>query len=164
MMDESQFLTLIATNQGILHKICRLYRDTKEDRQDLFQEIVFQLWKSAPNFKGEAKESTWLYRVALNTAIAAFRKKTPDIRFGQAYPDIPDDMVNEAHSERQARLFAALKLLNDGEKAVIALYLEDMSYQQIAEVAGLSENNVGVKLNRIKNKIQKLLNLGYGTG
>jgi len=74
-MDEHPFLVLIQEHQGIIHKICRLYRDSKEDREDLFQEITYQLWKSFPSFKGEAKVSTWMYRIALNTAIASFRKK-----------------------------------------------------------------------------------------
>ncbi|RYE13407.1 MAG: sigma-70 family RNA polymerase sigma factor, partial [Sphingobacteriales bacterium] len=80
-MDETQFLTLINTNQGIIHKICRLYRDSPEDRQDLFQEITFQLWKGIPAFRGEAKPSTWIYRIALNTAIATFRKNKPGIQY-----------------------------------------------------------------------------------
>ncbi|BAV08835.1 RNA polymerase sigma-70 factor, ECF subfamily [Filimonas lacunae] len=155
-MDQAQFLQLIDGHQGIIHKICRLYRDSKEDREDLFQEIVFQLWKSAPSFKGEAQFSSWLYRVALTTAIAGFRKKQVKITYTDVLPEKADVPVNR---DEQERFFAALKQLDDGDKALIALYLENMSYQQIAEIMGITENYVGVKLNRIKTKIQQLLKL-----
>lgn len=156
-MDELQFLSLIKEHQGIIHKICRLYRDSKEDREDLFQEITFQLWKGIPAFKGDAQISTWMYRIALNTAIATFRKKKPAIEYTLVLPDLPEEQPNEELALRHERLFATLNLLDDGEKAIITLYLEELSYQQIAEIIGINENYVGVKLNRIKNKLQKLL-------
>lgn len=156
-MDEQPFLVLIQEHQGIIHKICRLYRDSKEDREDLFQEITYQLWKSFPSFKREAKVSTWMYRIALNTAIASFRKKRLDVEYHQVLPDLPDDEVDEEYAIRQESLFATLKQLNESERAIVALYLDDLSYKQIAEIIGINENNVGVKLNRIKLKIQKLL-------
>lgn len=157
-MDESQFLALINEHQGIIHKICRIYRDIREDREDLFQEITFQLWKSHQTFKNEAKRSTWIYRIALNTAIATFRKKKHAVEYCPVLPDFAEEQPDEALALRQERLFTALKQLNDGDKAIITLYLEDLSYQQIAEITGISENYVGVKLNRIKIKIQNLLN------
>ena len=156
-MDEVQFLQLIEQHQGIIHKICRLYRDSREDREDLFQEIVFQLWKSAPTFKGNAKFSSWMYRIALNTAIITFRKKKPDIKYGAVLPDPPDPPPESA--EQTEQLLEALKQLSDADKALIALYLEDMSYHEIAEITGITENNVGVKLNRIKTRIQQHLNV-----
>lgn len=156
-MDEQPFLVLIQEHQGIIHKICRLYRDSKEDREDLFQEITYQLWKSFPSFKREAKVSTWMYRIALNTAIASFRKKRLDVEYHQVLPDLPDDEVDEEYAIRQESLFATLKQLSESERAIVALYLDDLSYRQIAEIIGINENNVGVKLNRIKLKIQKLL-------
>ncbi|WP_270087481.1 RNA polymerase sigma factor [Sphingobacterium sp. SYP-B4668] len=156
-MDEPDFLILLHEHRGILHKICRLYRDSKEDREDLFQEITFQLWKSRQGFKNEAKASTWIYRIALNTAIATFRKKAHTIIYPPVLPDTAEELPSDELALRQERLFAALKQLNDGDKAIITLYLEDLSYQQIAHITGISENYVGVKLNRIKTKIQKLL-------
>jgi RNA polymerase sigma factor (sigma-70 family) len=141
----------------MVHKICYLYRDSKEDREDLFQEITFQLWKAWPQFKSEAKVTTWMYRVALNTAIAVFRKKRPKLEYPDVLPDLPDEELNEEAAYRQTQLFAALKQLDATEKAIITLYFEEMSYRQIAEVLGISENNVGVKINRIKNKIQKFI-------
>lgn len=154
-MDETQFLHLISTHQAIIHKICRLYRDSPQDREDLFQEIIFQLWRSVPSFQGKAKFSSWMYRIALNTAILPFRKKRPDIRYTDQLPDNPEEPLEP--DEQQEQLLHALKQLNDADKALITLYLEDLSYKEIAEITGITENNVGVKLNRIKNKIQQLL-------
>lgn len=154
---ETAFLALINEHNGIIYKISRLYRDSTEDREDLFQEIVFQLWKSYPSFKGNASTGTWLYRIALNTAISSFRKKKPDIRYTDALPDFAEAQPNEEVAQRQERFFAAMKRCDDSEKTIIALYLEGLSYQQIAEITGISESNVGVKLNRIKSKIQKLI-------
>ncbi len=154
---EAAFLSLISEHSGIIHKISRLYRDSPEDREDLFQEIIFQLWKSYPAFRGNARAGTWLYRIALNTAISSFRKKKPDIHYIDTIPDVAEGQPSEEAALWQERFFAAMKQCNDSEKAIIALYLEELSYQQIAEITGISENHVGVKLNRIKSKIQKLI-------
>jgi len=154
---EATFLSLISEHRGIIYKISRLYRDSMEDREDLFQEIVFQLWKSYPSFKGNAGTGTWLYRVALNTALSSFRKKKPDIRFTDTLPDVAESQPGEELAQREELFFQAMKQCNDSEKTIIALYLEGLSYKQIAEITGISENNVGVKLNRIKSKIQKII-------
>jgi RNA polymerase sigma factor (sigma-70 family) len=154
-MEEAEFLALVDQYQGIIHKICRLYRDSKEDREDLFQEIVFQLWKYAHTFRGDAKFSSWMYRVALSTAISAFRKKKPAIKYLPVVPDEP--YVPQQPDENREELFLALKQLNDADKALITLYLEDLSYQEIAEIVGITESNVGARLNRVRTKIQQLL-------
>jgi RNA polymerase sigma-70 factor (ECF subfamily) len=156
-MNEIAFLTLMEAHQGIIHKICRLYRDSREDREDLFQEITFQLWKSFPSFKGNSLISTWIYRIALNTAIASFRKEKPSIDYVEVLPEIVDEPQNEEITMREERLLTAMKQLNESEKAIITLYLDDLSYLQISEVLGISESNVGVKINRIKSKLQQLL-------
>ena len=154
---EAAFLSLIKEHSGIIFKISRLYRDSAEDREDLFQEIVFQLWKSYPSFKGHAGTGTWIYRVAFNTAISSFRKKKPNIRYTDTLPDVAEGGPSEEAVRRQELFFDAMKRCDDSEKTIIALYLEGLSYQQIAEIIGTSENNVGVKLNRIKSKIKKLI-------
>jgi RNA polymerase sigma-70 factor (ECF subfamily) len=110
-----------------------------------------------PSFRGEAKISTWIYRVALNTAIASLRKKEPDITYHSNVPDLAEEHKDDETAIRNERLFEAMKRLDDGEKAILALYLEELSYNQIAEIIGINENYVGVKLNRIKNKIEKML-------
>ncbi|WP_234979614.1 RNA polymerase sigma factor [Chitinophaga niabensis] len=154
MMEETAFLQQIDQHQGIIHKICRLYRDSPEDREDLFQEIVFQLWKTKHTFQGKAKFSSWMYRVALSTAMATFRKKKPAIIYTPELPDIPQ---TEDEDQQRQQLLAALKQLDDADKALMALYLDDLSYEEIAEIAGISENYVGVKLTRIRNRIIKIL-------
>ena len=154
---ETEFLELIHNNQKIIYKICRLYRDSREDQEDLFQEIVYQLWKSYPGFKRESKISSWIYRIALNTAIAIYRKSKILIDYYQELPEHIQPSDEKTISENEERLFWALRKLNDSEKAVISLYLEDFNYQEIAEVTGLSESNVGVRLNRIKNKLKEIL-------
>lgn len=151
---EKQFLQLIHDHQGIIYKVSALYRDGKEDREDLFQEIVYQLWKSYPAFRGASKPSTWMYRIALNTAIAIYRK--PQLRI-RHYTDLPQHLhplQKEAMSGNEEELFEVLRELTDTEKAVIGLYLEEFSYKEIAAITGLSESNVGVKLNRIKAKLK----------
>ncbi|MEJ2880042.1 RNA polymerase sigma factor [Pedobacter sp. GR22-6] len=156
-MDDQVFLDMISEHQGIIHKVCRLYRDTPEDREDLFQEITYQLWKAFPGYRKEAKKSSWMYRIGLNTAISSFRKKRPQVAYESVLPDYPEEGQNEEQALRQERFFAILKELNDAEKAIITLYLEEHSYRQIADILGITESNVGVKLNRIKNKIQQRL-------
>lgn len=156
-MNEKELLQLIDQHQAVIHKICRLYRNSKEDREDLFQEVVFQLWKSAPKFEGRAKFSSWMYKIAFSTAVATFRKKKPEI----TYTEILPEQTNPEHQtlERHDQLFEALKKLNDADKAIITLYLEGIAYQEIAQITGITESNVGVKLNRIKTRIQKILNI-----
>lgn len=157
-MDQPAFLATIQQHQGILHKLCRLYRDSPEDREDLFQEMIYQLWKSFPSFEGNAKISTWIYRIALNTALAGFRKRSIPVTYTDTFPEIPAAQENNT-TLQQDQLFAALKQLSDADKAIIALYLEEMSYQEIAGIIGIDENYVGVKLNRIKTRIKNILNL-----
>jgi RNA polymerase sigma-70 factor (ECF subfamily) len=135
-----------------------MYRDNKEDQEDLFQEIVYQLWKSYPSFKGESKVSSWIYRIALNTAMAVYRKGKVRIDYYEKFPEQIDNHNEKNISQNEERLFWALRQLNDSEKALMSLYLEDFSYQEIAEITGISESNTGVRLNRIKNKLRQLLN------
>ena len=154
---EKEFLEVIHDHQGIVHKVCRVYRDNKEDQEDLFQEIIYQLWKSYSAFKGESKISSWIYRIALNTAIAVYRKSKISIDYYEDFPEHIHPSNDKTISENEERLFWALRQLNDSEKAVISLYLEDFSYQEIAAITGLSESNVDVRLNRIKNKLKQIL-------
>ena len=154
---EKEFLRSVHDYQKIIYKICKMYRDSKEDQEDLFQEIVYQLWKSYPSFKGESKISSWIYRIALNTAMAVYRKAKPSIDY---LPEIPEQTypVNEGDvSQNEERLFWALRQLKDPEKALVSLYLEDFSYQEIALIMGITESNAGVRLNRIKNKLKTIL-------
>lgn len=159
-MSEIEFLQLLSQNQGIIGKVCSIYCNQREDYEDLFQEITYHAWKGYANFRGDAKFSTWLYRIALNTAISSFRKRKPAIDLVLVLPDHRiTEQTTEANEQKQQLLWA-IKQLNEGDRAIIALYLDEMSYQEIAEIIGISENNVGVKINRIKTKLHKFLSHG----
>lgn len=152
---EAQFLDLVDQHQGILHKICRLYRNTALEREDLFQDIMYQLWKSYPSFRGEARFSSWMYRVALSTAIAKYKKPSLQTTY-----DLKKEPAAESieSTDQQEALRSAIKRLNPIEKAVMSLYLDDYKYEEMAEILGISVSLVGVKLNRIKKKLKELLN------
>ena len=152
----------------MLYKVCRLYCFTEVDRQDLFQEIVIQLWRSWPTFRREAKFSTWLYRIALNTAISGLRRQhrliTPTDP--EQLPTELQDIQYSADKEEQLQLlYAAIDRLTEVEKALTMLYLEDRSYQEMEEILGISQNNLRVKMNRIKDKLRKITKaVAHGIG
>ncbi|MBC8051454.1 MAG: RNA polymerase sigma factor [Sphingobacteriaceae bacterium] len=157
---ENEFIEMINNHRGILYKVSNLYCHEEEDKKDLFQEIVLQLWKSFPAFRKNSRASTWMYRVALNTAITNFRKesKKPDRRtLLDADYEIPDFSDALLQKENVQLLNTAIARLSKVEKAVIMLYLEEKSYDEISEIMGITKTNVGVKLNRIKVKLEKLL-------
>jgi RNA polymerase sigma-70 factor (ECF subfamily) len=136
-----------------------VYCNTEFDRQDLFQEIVIQLWKSYPKFRGESKFSTWLYRIALNTAISDLRRHKKNITLtdpGELPTEIEDIQYHKQKEEQLEQLHSAIAQLTEIEKAVIMLYLEDKSYDEMEEILGMSQNNLRVKMNRIKEKLRKL--------
>lgn len=147
---EREFLNIVEANQGIIFKVCKLYRNSKEDQEDLFQEIVLQLWRAFPKFRKESKVSTWMYRIALNTAIAMFRKHKIEIEFNEYTPKEIYSNQESEQSENEERLFDAIRTLNQTERAIIALFLEGFNYKEIGEITGITENYVGVKINRIK--------------
>ncbi len=156
-----EFTELFVKNQNIVHKICSIYFDGKPDKEDYFQEIVLQLWKAFPGFRKESKFSTWMYRVALNTAIDLIRKeKTQPKLFQLSKSELLIKENKKEFSEQQEKLYAAIAQLNDIEKAIILLYLEDYSYKEISEIVGISETYTGVKINRIKTQLQKMINNG----
>jgi RNA polymerase sigma-70 factor, ECF subfamily len=157
---EKEFLQIITDNQGIIHKVCSIYCDSEEDRRDLFQEILVQLWKSFPSFRNESKFSTWMYRVALNTAITSFKKdkRQPD------KSGIPYENLQLAVEVYDTGIEDQIKLLNNAvlqltgiEKSIILLFLEDKKYEEIAEITGITQNYVRVKMNRIKKKLKLLM-------
>ena len=156
---EKEFIELINNNRALIFKVCNLYCHDHESRRDLFQEVVLQLWKSYPNFRKDAAGGTWIYRVALNTAISNFRKesKKPEkTSITLSEFDIPD-MSARDERENSSALHGAIGRLTQLEKAIILLYLEEKSYDEISEIIGISNSNVGVRLNRIKNKLSKLI-------
>lgn len=160
---EQEFLHIIKENQGIIHKVCNIYCDHEEDRNDLFQEIIAQLWKSYPSFRNESKVTTWMYRVGLNTAITTFKKnkRRPDQnKLPYENLQIADDNY-ESEVEEQIRLLQkAVSQLTGVEKSIILLFLENKKYEEIAEITGITQNYVRVKMNRIKKKLKKWMDKG----
>ncbi len=157
---EDIFVKEISDNNGIIHKVCNIYCNNSEEKKDLMQEITLQLWRSFSGFKQKSKFSTWMYKIALNTAITNIRKSKRNpiqeyISDKQDPPiekeDIPDldDELNSLHK--------AIAKLNEVEKGIILLYLEKKTYAEIGEITGLSEKNISVKIVRIKLKLKKLL-------
>ncbi|WP_029034520.1 RNA polymerase sigma factor [Salinimicrobium terrae] len=158
-LSEQEFLTLINQHKGILYKVSRMYFDNLEDQQDLFQEIVLQLWKSLDSFKGKSQFSSWMYRVALNTAIIFFKKekRKPD-NFGPIKIEpVALDAYNTDKDLQLVHFYKAVKELNKVEKALIFQFMEGLSGKEIAENLGLSEVNVRVKINRTKIKLQEII-------
>jgi len=148
---------LIENHQAIIHKVTMVYTNGPADREDLFQEICLQLWKAYPKFRAEAKFTTWMYRVALNTAISTVRKNRnkPGFESLGVY-ELPAD-ENPEEKGQVKLLYSAISKLNRIDKAIILLWLEDKSYDEIASIIGTSKNNVSVKLVRIKRKLEKLV-------
>lgn len=157
---ETKFLSDFEQNQNIAHKICRVYTTNQSAHNDLFQEITIQLWKNYPKFRGDSKFSTWMYRVALNTAISLYRKSTKTIKTEDiseiAYKIKATDYDNTEEVQLKA-LYKAIHKLNDIDKALIFLYLEDKPYTEISETLGISSVNARVKMNRAKDKLKNIL-------
>jgi RNA polymerase sigma factor (sigma-70 family) len=156
---KEEFLKLVNQHISIIHKITRLYEDTEEDRRDLFQEILLNLWKGYRGFRQEATFGTWLYRVALNTAITGLRKRRRQAglyTLEDKHDKIPDE-VREVNMDEIEILYDAISQLDKLERAIIILYLEEKSYEEIADIVGITANNTGVKINRIKSKLEKML-------
>ena len=158
---EKNFLLDFEKNQNIAHKICRIYTTNQSAHNDLFQEITIQLWKNYPKFRGDSKFSTWMYRVALNTSISLYRKSTRRVKTQDisdfAYKIKATDYDDTEEVQLKA-LYQAIHKLNDIEKALIFLYLEDKPYKEISETLGISSVNARVKMNRAKEKLKNILN------
>lgn len=156
--NEQVFLQQVEANIGIVRKVVHLYVEHPDDRRDLQQEILYQAWKAFPAFQGLSKFSTWLYRVSLNMVLT-FRKREnkhatdPLEAVGQDHP-VPDD----TDSDNAERLYDAIRQLKEAERALIMLHLDGFGNEEIADITGLSANNVAVKLHRIKNELTKRLN------
>ena len=158
---EKEFTNIISTHQGIIFKVCRMYCNDREDSEDLFQEIVLQLWRSYPAFNAQAKVSTWMYRIGLNTAITRLRKnnrKPLTQPLSIEHQNLKDPVPQRMDIEYGEELQTAINMLNKLDKALVMLYLDEKSYKEIAEIMGISESNVGVKINRIKKKLQEIIN------
>lgn len=159
------FKSIISNHKGILYKIARSYASDDDDFHDLYQEILIQIWTSKKKFKKESKLSTWIYRVALNTALTHKKKNqkktnlAKDIKTNPLLVESIDIGVDEsfAKEEKITLLYKCIKQLKKGDRALILLYLEEKKYEEISEITGLTTSHVGVKIKRIKEKLFKLL-------
>ncbi|AKA35374.1 RNA polymerase sigma factor [Flagellimonas lutaonensis] len=156
MPSEKEFINTIKDNEAVLYKATRLYVDNPTDQKDLYQEIVFNLWKGYDSFRGDAQISTWIYRIALNTAILFLKNKK---RRGHSVPLDNVVLVEEKYDpvleERLKILYGKIKELKEVDKGIIFLYLEGKKYDEIATITGLSTSNVGTRMARIKDKLNK---------
>lgn len=156
---EKSFITLVKEHQGLIHKVCILYETDKEARNDLFQEIVLQLWKSFHTFRGESKITTWMYRIALNTAISGLRKLGRKIKTEELddYHFNISDTSDDHQEDELQKLHWAIRQLTEIERAMIMMALDEVPYDEIAETIGITQNNVRVRMNRIREKIRNLI-------
>lgn len=151
---KEKFVQLIEENKRIIFKICNSYCPQKKDRDDLAQEIVYQLWKSFNNYNPGLKFTTWMYRIALNVAISGYRKEKlsgSTIPLAEYLMDLKDDTGTTLETENNFNLLHQfIAELKEIDKSILILYLDDKSYKEIAEIIGLTETNVATKINRIK--------------
>lgn len=157
--NEKEFLELLRQHEGLIHKICQVYAANTSFKQDLFQEIVIQLWKSFGSFRNESKISTWIYRIALNTALTDQRRKKTKVSFsfiGLVEEDMPEESESTIHQENLTILYGAIARLTEIEKAVVMLYLDDKSYEEMEEILGIGQATLRVKMNRIKEKLRQI--------
>lgn len=156
MDSRDSFIGIVQEHAGLIYKVAKLYTNSREDEEDLYQEIVYQLWKSFPSFRQEAKLSTWMYRIALNTAIAhltATKRKGIHLPIEEALLN-PRDHTDKEVEEQTKALYAMIKQLDTIEKGIVLLYLEGKSYEEMAAITGFTATNVGTRLSRIKQKIR----------
>lgn len=161
MMDtkvlEKEFVELITEHKRLIYKACYFYASDADDLADLYQEVVMNLWKSFSRFRGESKATTWMYRIAMNTCISSLRRQKARPQTVPLTLDV--DMTDGEDKTAQLReLYGLINQLGRLERALILLWLEERSYQEIADILGISKNNVAVKLNRVKEKLKAMSN------
>ena len=152
--NKQEFITLINSNKGIIYKVCNAYCNAPEDREDLAQEIIYNLLKSFQNYKASAKFSTWMYRIALNVAISFYRKESQSLKRSAFDESVVAFDEQSDEDENVHLLFRFIGELKEMDRSIILLYLEDKSYKEIAEITGITQTNVATKVNRIKQNLK----------
>lgn len=156
---EKQFIVFVEEYRQVIYKVCYIYATDADNLSDLYQEVVINLWKSFLRFRGECKASTWIYRIALNTCIFFLRKSGSRPTIVPITVDLEYACADEEEKSSQLReLYRMINKLGKLERALILLWLEERSYQEIADITGISKNNVAVKLSRIKEKLKGMSN------
>lgn len=155
---ESAFIALVEEHKRIIYKVCYVYATDKENLNDLYQEVVINLWNAYPRFRGECAASTWIYRIGLNTCISFFRKSKSRPEVVPITVDLEAFADEEDKTASLRELYRMINSLGQLERALILLWLEERSYQEIADIIGISKNNVAVRLNRIREKLKTMSN------
>jgi len=153
------YTTQILPYAAIIIKICRAYTDTQEDFEDYYQEVCLQIWRSKDNFKEQSAWSTWIYRLSLNVCLT-FLKKKKNNKQNTPSDLLPDEVLVDSRAfsdESLNQLYNAIRQLSEIDRGVILLYLEEKSYQEIADIIGTNTNNIGVRITRIKERLKKIL-------
>lgn len=158
-MSSDFYTTQILPYAAIIIKICRAYTDTQEDFEDYYQEVCLQIWRSKDNFKEQSAWSTWIYRLSLNVCLT-FLKKKKNNKQNAPSDLLPDEVLVDSRAfddESLNQLYSAIRKLSEIDRGVILLYLEEKSYQEIADIIGTNTNNIGVRITRIKERLKKIL-------
>ena len=158
-MSNDFYTSSILPYAAIIIKICRAYTNTQQDFEDYFQEVCLQIWKSRNNFRAQSEWSTWIYRLSLNVCMTLLRKHKNNRR-RLASDKLPSEIRDEPHTfnnDSLEQLYAAIRQLSEIDRGVILLYLEEKSYQEIADIIGTNPNNIGVRIKRIKERLKKIL-------
>ena len=154
-MSEKEFLSQLKEHQNIIYKLVHLYAISEEDKKDLYQEILFQAWKTYSSFRREAKFSTWLYRLSLNT-IFTIQRKTNKVKYTDT-TKYEEQLTTTSSNDEKERLYKAIRTLPDTERAIVSLHLDGYDNKEVGELLGITANLVGVKLHRAKQQLTTLL-------
>lgn len=159
-MSSDFYTSFILPYAAVIIKICRAYTNTQEDFEDYYQEVCLQIWRSNDKFRKESEWSTWVYRISLNVCLTLLKKRKNNIQhFASDY--LPEEATVDSHAfadENLNLLYDAIRQLSEVDRGVILLYLEEKSYQEIADIMGTNPNNIGVRIKRIKERLKKILN------
>jgi RNA polymerase sigma factor (sigma-70 family) len=158
--DNDGFVTMIKKYKRIIYKVINTYCNDVDDKKDLEQEIIIQLWKSYQSYNGSTQLSTWIYRIAMNVSISFYRnnvtRKTNTTSINDSiFQELASNAINEEETDQRRLLYGFISQLDEFNREVFMLYLDDYSYKEIAEIVGITESNVGTKINRIKHKIHE---------
>ncbi|MUP38684.1 RNA polymerase sigma factor [Labilibaculum euxinus] len=156
-MSNDFYTSSILPYAAIIIKICRAYTNTQEDFEDYYQEVCLQIWRSNENFRGQSEWSTWIYRLTLNVCLTLLKKNSKHHVTSDQLPDVAVEDNRTFDDESLNHLYIAIKQLSEVDRAVILLYLEEKTYQEIAEIIGTNPNNIGVRVKRIKERLKKIL-------
>ena len=156
---ENDFLEMISAQKRVIYKVCYVYANDQEELNDLFQEVVLNLWKGFPSYRGDSKLTTWVYRISMNTCITSLRHASTRPQTIPITANVIGQYAEDnGKAEQLQELYSLISRLGKLDRALILLWLEERSYQEMADILGLSRVNVAVKLNRIKEKLKKMSN------